>query len=71
MLGRTVPSEEMGENLEYIMRSSPSIDLDRQTLPRVLVEHGQKLHGTPVVGSRAHEVIGPDMVLVQRPEPNT
>ncbi len=52
------------------MRSSPSIDLDRQALPRVFIEHGQKLYGTPVVGSRAHEVIGPDMVLVQRPEPD-
>jgi len=29
MLGRTVPSEEIGENLKYIMGSSPSIDLDR------------------------------------------
>ena len=28
------------ENIEYVMGSSPSADLDRQTLPRVLVEHG-------------------------------
>ena len=52
MLGRTVMSEEIGENLEYIMGSSPSSDLDRQTPSRVLVEHGQKLQRTAVVGSR-------------------
>ena len=38
MLGRTVPSEEIGENLEYIIGSSPSTEPDRQTPPRVLVE---------------------------------
>ena len=47
MLGRTVPSEEIGEHLENVVQiSSLSTDLDRQTLPRVLVEHGQKLQRT-------------------------
>ena len=70
MLGRTVPSEEVGEDLEYVVRSTPSTHLDCQTLPRVLVEHRQKLQGAAVVRSCAHEVIGPDVVLVQRPEPD-
>ena len=70
MLGRTVPSEEIGQNLEYIVRSGPPPHLDRQTLPRVLVEHRQKFQDAPVVRSRAHEVIGPDVILVQRPEPD-
>ena len=35
MLGRTVPSEEIGEHLENVVSSSLSTDLDRQTLPRV------------------------------------
>ena len=38
--------------------------------PRVLVEHRQKLQHTTVVRSRAHEVVGPDVILVQRPEPD-
>ena len=49
MLGRTVPSEEIGEHLENVVSSSLSTDLDRQTLPRVLVEHGQKLQRTAVM----------------------
>ena len=68
MLGWTVASKEIGENLDNIMGSSPSSDLDRQALPRVLVEHGQQLQRSTVVGARAHEVVGPDMVLVSWPE---
>ena len=70
MLGRTVPSEEIGENLEYIIGSSPSTDPDRQTPPRVLVEHGQELQRSAVMGPRAHEVVGPHVILMQWPEPD-
>ena len=38
MLGWAVPNEEIRQNLEYVIRSSPPSYLDRQTLPRVLVE---------------------------------
>jgi hypothetical protein len=48
-----VPSEEIGEHLENVVSSSLSTDLDRQTLPRVLVEHGQKLQRTAVMDPRA------------------
>ena len=70
MLGRTVPSEEIGEHLENVVSSSLSTDLDRQTLPRVLVEHGQKLQRTAVMGPRAYQVVGPHVILVQWPEPD-
>ena len=70
MLGRPVPGEEIGQDLEYVVGSDPSGHLDRHTLPRVLVEHGQQLQNSTVVRSRAHEVIGPDVILVQRPEPD-
>ena len=70
MLGWTVPNEEIRQNLEYVMRSSPPSYLDCQTLPRVLVEHCEQLQGSPVLGPGAHEVIRPDMVIVQRPEPD-
>ena len=70
MLGRAVMSEELGQNLEHVMGSDLSGHLDRHTLPRVLVEHGQQLQGSTVVRSCAHEVIGPDVTLVQRPEPD-
>ncbi len=53
-----------------LVGSDPSGHLDRHTLPRVLVEHGQQLQGSTVVRSCAHEVIGPDVTLVQRPEPD-
>ena len=68
MLGRAVAHEQVGEHFDHIMGSSPSSDLDRQTLSRVFVEHGEKLQRTTVVGPCAHEVIRPDMILVQRPE---
>ena len=71
MLGWTVPNEEIRQNLEYVMRSSPPSYLDRQTLPRVLVEHCEQLQGSPVLSPGAHEVIRPDMVLAQRPKPDT
>ncbi len=70
MFGRPVSSEEFGEKLDHVMGSSPSCDLDRKTLSRVLVEYGQQLQGTTVVGPRAHEVVGPDVIPVQRPEPD-
>ena len=58
------------DNLENVVSSSLSTDLDRQTLPRVLVEHGQKLQRTAVMGPRAYEVVGPHVILVQWPEPD-
>ena len=70
MLGRTVASEEIGQDLEHVVGSDLSSHLDCQTLPRVLVDHGQQLQGSTVVGPLTHEVVGPDMILVQRPEPD-
>ena len=70
MLGWTVPTEEICQNLEYVVRSSPPSHLDRQTLPRVLVEYRQKFQDAAIVRSCAHEVIRPDVILVQHPEPN-
>ena len=70
MLGRTVLSEQIGENLKYIMGSSLSTDLDRQTLPRVLVEYRQESDRPAIVRSRANEVIGPDVILMERTEPD-
>ena len=52
------------------MSSSPSTDLDRQTLPRILVEYRQQLQSTAVVGPRTHEIVGPHVIPVQRPEPD-
>ena len=42
MLGRSVASEELGQNLEHVVGSDLSSHLDRHTLPRVLVEHGSR-----------------------------
>ena len=47
MLGRTVPSEEIGEHLENVVSSSLSTDLDRQTLPRVLVSTVRSFSARP------------------------
>ena len=35
--------EEIGEGLEHIVSSCVATDLDCQTLPRVLIDHGQEL----------------------------
>ncbi len=68
MLRRTVMGEEFGQDLEHVVSSDLSTDRDRQALPRVLVEHCQQLQGTTVVRPRAHEVVRPDVILVQRPQ---
>ena len=70
MLRRTVPREELSQDLEHVMGSKLSSDLDRHTLPRVLVEHRQQLQSSTIVRPCAHEVVGPDMITVQRPEPD-
>ena len=66
MLRRTVLGEEFGQDLEHVVGSDLTTDLDRQALPRVLVDHRQHLQGTTVERPRAHEVVGPDVILVQR-----
>jgi hypothetical protein len=43
MLGRAVAHKKIREHLEDFVAFHRSHDLDRQTLPRVLVEHRQKL----------------------------
>ncbi len=58
--------EEIGQDLENVMSSSPTADIDGHALPRVLVEHGEQLQGSTVVRSGAHEVVGPDVVHMQR-----
>jgi len=44
--------------------------LDRQTLPRVLTEHGQQLQCSTVMCPAAHEVVRPDVILMEWPEPD-
>ena len=68
VLRRTVADEQISQRFEYVVGSEPAADLDRQTPSRVLVEHRQQLQWPTVVRPRSHEVVGPDVVLVQRPE---
>ena len=44
------------------------LDLDDQSLPRVLVEDGQHAYGSSIMGLVGHEVVGPDVIPVTRPQ---
>ena len=48
-----------------------ALDADRQTLVGELIDHGEQLQGTAVVGAFRHEVISPDVVTTLRPQTDT
>ena len=70
MLGRPVTGEEFCQDLEHVVSSELSSDLDRHTLPPILVEYREKLQNSTIVRPCAHEVVRPDMIAGQRPEPD-
>ena len=43
---------------------------DRQAFPRELVDHHQQSQAPPVMRHGIHEIVAPDMVAVQRAQPN-
>ena len=58
MLGYTPGHNQVCQCDDHLCRSNTASDSDRQTLPRVLVDHRQYPHCSPVSSSVHHEVVG-------------
>ena len=63
--------EEISHRLEYILGSQPSCRLDRKRFPRELVNHRQHSDLPAVVRLIGDKVIGPNVMAMARPKPDT
>ena len=61
--------EQVGQALQHIVGPQPSCHHDGQAAPRELVDHAQHAERPPILGPILHEVVGPDMVGMLRPQP--
>src|SRR5690348_7684371 len=43
-------------------------NIDRQALPRVLIDQVQKSHCSSIMGESTHEIVGPDVIAPLRPQ---
>ena len=63
--------EEIGQAVEHVIGVELSVNHDVEALPTEFVYDCQDLDGTAVVSAVLHKVIGPDMVTMGGPEPDT
>jgi len=71
MLRWTVGHEEIREAIQYVIRIEPSFHYDVQALSAEFVDDRQHLDGAAIVRAVFDKIIGPDMVAMGRPEPDT
>ena len=71
VLGWTVGHEEIREAMEHIIGVEPPLHHDGEALPTEFVDDRQDLEGTAIVSAVFHKIIGPDMVTMGGPEPDT
>ena len=58
------------QRLDHLVTPQSSSHANRQTLPRVFIDHRQHADRSSIVGHRAHEVIAPDVIRPLRPQPH-
>ncbi len=63
--------EEIREGMEHVIGGEPSLDPDGEALLTEFVDDRQDLEGTTIVRAVYHEVIGPDVVAMGGPDPDT
>ena len=63
--------EEIREAMEHVIGVEPSLHEDGEALPTEFIDDRQHLDGTTIVGAVCHKVIGPDVVAMGGPEPDT
>ena len=68
MFGCSSLREKVRQDGQHVVMSKPTLHMDRQALPRVLFDDGQHSERTAVMRPVRHEVVGPDVVLVLRPQ---
>ncbi len=71
VLGWTVGHEEIREAVEHIIGVEPSLHHDGEALPTEFVDDRQDLEGPSIMCPVRYEIIGPDMVTMGGPEPDT
>jgi hypothetical protein len=63
--------EEIGQAMEHVISDEFSVNHDSEALPTEFVYDREDPDGTAIMGAVLHKVIGPDMVAVGGPEPDT
>jgi hypothetical protein len=71
MLRWSMGHEEIREAMKHVIRVEPSLHQDGETLATEFVDDRQHLDRTTIVRVIYHEVIGPDVVAMGGPEPDT
>jgi hypothetical protein len=70
VLGRAMLGEQVCENSQHIIMLEIPLDMDGEALSRVLINDSEHAESPPIVRPVSHEVIGPNMPLVLRPQPH-
>ena len=60
----------IGQHFDDLAAVDPAPHMDRQALPRVLVDQVQKAHRPSIMGVGTHEVVGPYVIASFRPQPD-
>ena len=68
---RAVAGKQIGQHVQHVVRPQLPGDRDRQTFTAEFINHRQHAERPTVMGSGLDKVIGPDMVLPVRAEPDT
>ncbi len=69
VIGRAVPLEQFGEDSQDVIALELALDMDRQALAAVLVDHGKHAERLAIMGAVHDEVIAPHMATVLRTQP--
>jgi hypothetical protein len=67
----TVGHEEICEAMEHVIGAKLSLHHNVQALPTEFVDDRQDLEGTAVVRAVCHKIIGPNVMAMGGPEPDT
>jgi hypothetical protein len=70
MAGNAAQNEQVGEHVDDVRRVKLAIDPDGQAFTRELIDDVQHAIFASVMRSVFDEVVGPNMVLMLRPQPN-
>jgi len=69
MLRDSVLDHGVSHNLDHVPAVQPAPGMDRQALPRELIDQVQHPHRPSIVRVGADEIVGPDVIGSLRPQP--
>ena len=65
-----ISCEQIGEHRQNIIALELTLDMDRQALSAVLIDHGQHPERLPIMRAVGDEVVAPDMPPILRSQPD-